>query len=279
MSTSMENKSIEIRRINDDNGQYIFEFRKLLQGDNLLKHLKCDDAYLYRFLAAVDYDITNAFQRIKNFYELLSENPKWFSMGGLIDKRRLIQKDISIILNKHDKEGRPIYLLKLDKINPFTMDFVKDLVILQDLCCEGIFINNMDISMKGLCIIVDVANIPLNVIKWATPHIIKTSIKRIYSMPIKDFRYHIVNTTTFLNIIMQLVWPFLPQHIKEQIKFHLFDYKSLHQHIDKDSLPKEYGGTQKINTTELRRTLLDCENKIAHNFQVNRRLFLDAITN
>ncbi|XP_056648837.1 clavesin-1-like [Diorhabda sublineata] len=275
----MENKSIEIRRINDDNGQYIFEFRKLLQGDNLLKHLKCDDAYLYRFLAAVDYDIANAFQRIKNFYELLSENPKWFSMGGLIDKRRLIQKDISIILDKHDKEGRPIYLLKLDKINPITMDFVKDLVILQDLCCEGIFINNMDISMKGLCIIVDAANIPLNVIKWATPHIIKTSIKRIYSMPIKDFRYHIVNTTTFFNIILQIVWPFLPQHIKEQIKFHSFDYKSLHQHIDKDSLPKEYGGTQKINTTELRRTLLDCENKIAHNFQVNRRLFLDAITN
>lgn len=282
MSTATENKSVDIYRINDgneDNWKYIYEFRKLLQGDNLLKHLKCDDAYLYRYLAAVDYNIKNAFELIQQFYKVLTENPTWFAMGSLKDERRFIQKDISVILNKHDKEGRPIYLVKLDKIDPSTMDFIKDVVILQDFYCEGIFVNNMEISLKGLCVIIDVANFPLNIVQWATPHNIKTAVERIYSLPIKDFRFHVVNRSIWLNIIINLVWPFLPQYMRKQVKFHFHNYKSLHQHIDKDSLPEEYGGTQTINTIQLQRSLLENENKIAYNFKVNRGLFLDALIN
>lgn len=50
------------------------------------------------------------------FYDLLGENPQWFTMDPPTKKKNIIEQDIRILTNVHDKEGRPVYIVKIGKL-------------------------------------------------------------------------------------------------------------------------------------------------------------------
>ncbi|CAG9832434.1 unnamed protein product [Diabrotica balteata] len=250
--------------------------KKLLKDDLKLKHLKGDDAYLTRFLLAVDLDVEEAFKRIKQFYDTLETLPNWFPKHTLIDKKWVIETNCRMLLKEKDKEGRPIYIYKLGLVDPSKMDLIEDLVAIDDCYVEGMFLENPGIE-QGMCVIIDVANFPYKVTKWATPYNISSCLKRIYSMPVRDYRYHIVNSSIWVNLLIKIIWPFLPQYVKEQVKFHFNDYNSLYQYVDQNVLPEEYGGSLKIEPDELNKTFLSYNSKIMDNFKLHRYQYLDNL--
>lgn len=50
---------------------------------------------------------------MKTFYELLLEFPEWFTTDSPLKKKHIIEQNIRVALPESDKEGRPIYLVKL----------------------------------------------------------------------------------------------------------------------------------------------------------------------
>lgn len=50
---------------------------------------------------------------MKTFYELLLEFPEWFTIDSPLKKKHIIEENIRVALPETDKEGRPIYLVKL----------------------------------------------------------------------------------------------------------------------------------------------------------------------
>lgn len=50
---------------------------------------------------------------MKTFYELLLEFPEWFTIDSPLKKKHIIEQNIRVALPETDKEGRPIYLVKL----------------------------------------------------------------------------------------------------------------------------------------------------------------------
>lgn len=55
--------------------------------------------------------------QMKTYYELILENPDWYTKTAPDEKRDLLDKDIRYILPTHDKKGRPIYVVKLGECN------------------------------------------------------------------------------------------------------------------------------------------------------------------
>lgn len=53
---------------------------------------------------------------------------------------------------------------------------------------------------------------------------------------------HIINYSWILNSIFYLFKQFIPAALFKRMYFHGSDMASLHQHIDPEYLPKEYGG-------------------------------------
>lgn len=51
------------------------------------------------------------------FYDLLLEYPEWFTKKGPLDKKRIIEENIRVQLGQFDKEGRPIFIAKMGKVN------------------------------------------------------------------------------------------------------------------------------------------------------------------
>nr|CAI5834068.1 unnamed protein product [Callosobruchus analis] len=293
--------------IKDSQKSSLAELRKLMEGDEFICNLHTDDVYLLRYLECVGFDPEKAFEKIKAFYTFLQESPKWFALGCPTDKKELIDKDIRVLPKEHDKEGRPIYIYKLaftilqksterdaceiygehvamklrsyskrtqimvqhlfnnilfnadmgqyDNINanyndanpfprstvsspyPSPYSNISNVVALDDFFLEVLIMDDC-VARKGLCVIVDIANFPWRVMKWLTPHNIAMCVKRILTMPIKEYRFH--------------------------------------EYIDKDVLPKEYGGDKEI-MFDYQHYIFNKNSSIAESFRINRKMYLDTI--
>ncbi|XP_030761154.1 uncharacterized protein LOC115886207 [Sitophilus oryzae] len=228
------------------------ELHDLLKQEEMLSKIQYDQKYFERFLFSSNFEVAEAFKRMKLFYDLLFQYPEWMTKEPPVNKRHLIDKEIRVALPDTDKEGRPIYLVKIGNVDCNTMSLT-DVVAVDDIWLESIILNSKACK-QGLCVIVDIANYPWRMIKWLTPHNIKLSLRKLESIPIKEYRFHIVNQATMIHAAIKLTWPLLPEYIKEMVKFHWNDRESLHNHIDPKVLPLEYGGFnhkldyQKINT-------------------------------
>ncbi|KAJ8932715.1 hypothetical protein NQ318_012640, partial [Aromia moschata] len=219
---------------------------------------------------------------IKLFYELLVECPEWFATGNPLDKKDIIAKDIRILPPVCDKEGRPLYIVKVGNMDANTMDLVKDVVMVDELFIESLLASNPKIR-NGLSVILDISNFPWSIIKWLTPNNIKTALRRIHTMPIKEYKYHVVNNSLPIHVAVNIIWPFLPQYVKDSVSifyiiFHFNDRNSLYKHIDPDVLPPEYGGTHVMDYKKYHDVMLDKYEQIEQSFKMNRGMYLQEIT-
>nr|XP_023014179.1 alpha-tocopherol transfer protein-like [Leptinotarsa decemlineata] len=256
--------------------KYLIELRRLMKEDDLLRNLQSDDGYLQRFLYCTDFDVEEALKRLKTFYELLEECPGWFTRGSPEDKRSIIEKDIRIVPNEYDKEGRIIYIAKIGNMEYGTMDLVEDVVSVDDFFAEALS-EDLSLFKNGVCILIDVANFSWKLMKWLNPFSIKMILKRATTMPIKDYRFHVINNNFLVKAAINFIWPFLPKYIKDRVYFHFNDYDSLYQHVDKESLPVEYGGKKDTDYSKYHCILYERSSQIVESFEVNRTRFLENL--
>ncbi|XP_050309327.1 retinaldehyde-binding protein 1-like isoform X2 [Anthonomus grandis grandis] len=233
-----------------------------------------DQQFIERYLGGTNFDINAAFERIKANYQLILQYPEWFTKDQPISKKELIDKDIRIGIPETDKEGRPIYIVKIGNVDPSSMDLM-DIIAVDDIWLESILMKNA--SETGLCVVMDIDNLPFRALKWLTPHNVKTGLKKLQCLPFKDYRFHIVNDSIMFKAAINLIWPFVPENIKKMVKFHFNDRRSLHKFIDPVALPLEYGGTnEKIDYAEIREQLYAQNEQIFENFQTYRSVQLTS---
>ncbi|XP_066141815.1 clavesin-2-like isoform X2 [Euwallacea fornicatus] len=266
----------------DEKKRRVDELKRMIQDDKILSRFPfTDEVYLDRFLGGTSFVVEEAFARLKTYYELLSEFPEWFTTDPPMAKKHLIEKEIRAVLSETDREGRPIYLVKLGNCcrnsffkancNPSKMELL-EIVAVDDIWIESILLNSP--SEKGLCVLVDIANFHLKSVKWLTPHNIKTAVKKIQCLPFKDYRFHVVNNHMMVKPVVKILWPFLPDSIKD-IKFHFDDRDSLHEFIDPHILPPEYGGRNSdIDYKGIFRQLFEQNERIFESFRLYRQLQL-----
>ncbi|KAJ9591889.1 hypothetical protein L9F63_001564 [Diploptera punctata] len=81
--------------------------------------------------------------------------------------------------------------------------------------------------------------------------------------PWKKLQLHVINTSTLVDMIVKVVYPFLSSSFKERIFFHGNDFSSLHKYVDPEVLPREYGGGKtEIDYGKMQKYLCDNEEKL-----------------
>lgn len=248
--------------------QKISDLKKLLQDEELTQ-FPHNDEYLERFLGGTDYDVQKAFERIKTYYELLLEFPDWFTKDPPLARKEQIHKEFRVALPEKDRDGRPIYLAKLANIDVNKIS-LNDVIAVDDIWLESILMNQQ-VTEKGLCVIIDIANFPWKQIKWLTPYNLKVAVRKLTCLPFKEYRFHVVNDSMMIQAAIKIIWRFLPEYIKEMVKFHFNDREALYAFIDPQILPKEYGGSNpRTDYNEIYDELFEKNQEIAESFKVYR---------
>ncbi|KAG5872753.1 hypothetical protein JTB14_016190 [Gonioctena quinquepunctata] len=249
--------------------QFIDQLRRLLKEKDIPESLYNDDIHLERFLYGADFDVEKAFKKIKMFNDLVNQYPEWFTESAPIDKKEQVNLGIMMALPDCDKEGRPIIMTKLGKIDVDNIS-VFDILALDDFWYEYILCTDPKTAAKGLSLVYDVKNYSFKMMKWLRPDNIRISLKKMEALPFKEIKFHVVNSSFLINTVTKIVWPFLPDSMKKRVKFHYSDWNSLYREIDREVLPPEYGGNKNLEPTQIYEKLYAKNDEIVRNFKLQR---------
>lgn len=171
----------------------------------------------------------------------------------------LLNRNVKFVLDKRDKNGRRIFVSKMGNMDINSIS-ATDLAHLDELWCE-FMLNDLETQEKGIACLIDMSGYSIKSMRYLTPTNIRIGTQKADLMPVKHMEFHVVNSSLFLNAAVAILYPMLSKQIKDSVHFHYSNWDSLHDHLGKEALPAEYGGTNgdKFNFELLYKQLLDLE--------------------
>lgn len=245
--------------------------RQKLQGIKTVKNINTDEDYLLRWLYSTEFDVETSFLRMKDYHENMVENPTWFQKESPLNRKSSFEMNAAIMIPAHDKEGRPIYISKIGNLDPDQTTFADEACI-DDIWYEYILDKNPEIAKIGLCVILDLGGISWKYLKMLNYKDCKLGLRKLSCLPFKELKLHCVNNSKYTKLMLKIVQPFIPEESKKQMFFHFDNCATLYDYIDKDNLPPEYGGYNKINHKKIYEKLFDKADAITENFRLHRNV-------
>lgn len=246
----------------------IERLRELLQGEKNLK-IRLDDKFLLRYLRWLHFDPDVAFNKIKDLYKFRAEKKEWHCSKPPSEYEDILASNAQVMLGDRDRRGRRVYLVKIGNIDTNNKNHtLYRLTHVDDLWME-VAMEEDETQKNGLAVIIDMEGYSLKLFRWLTPQNISVCSRKLYNLALRQIDIHVVNTSLLLNTSITLVYPFLDSEVKEHIHFHNRDWPSLHQHINPEILPQEYGGhIPSLDYVKLRSTLHDNSQQLMEVFSM-----------
>lgn len=70
---------------------------------------------------------------------------------------------------------------------------------------------------NGMCIIIDLKKLSWRMMRWCTPYLTSTMLKKVDVLPVKEFKIHVVNSSFVANTLIKLIWPFVNDRIRKMV--------------------------------------------------------------
>lgn len=215
--------------------------RTLLQGEPALR-CSTTDEFLTRFIKASEYDVMQSFNLIKDYFRAKIENPEAYVVKSPKSRlSHLVRLDLGFPLPGRDYHGRRVVWVGLGDVDPNKESFeaVCDMImmVLESLSLEK------DVQELGASVMLDATNFTIKLMKWCTPHKMKTIMRFLQDcIPMRFVAFHVVNAPFIFNAFFAAMKPFMREGFKSKLKWHSGDLKSLYQHMDRRILPPHLGG-------------------------------------
>ncbi|PNF19943.1 hypothetical protein B7P43_G10378, partial [Cryptotermes secundus] len=199
------------------------------------------DEQLILFLNCCQHSLEACKQTIEAYYTIRTHAPELF--GSRDPKRKEIQQTLSIIeiaaLPKRDQHGNIVMAGRLVDVDASKFNYddcLRSWFMLQDVTLleHG--------AVPGFVFVFDMKGTSLG-------HVTRMSLSSIkkYYMYIQDafpgivVANHMVNANSVTETFMNLSKPFMKKELVSKIFVHS-SFETLHKHITRDALPKEFGG-------------------------------------
>ncbi|RZF31913.1 hypothetical protein LSTR_LSTR013311 [Laodelphax striatellus] len=209
-----------------------------------------DDRVFERFLYHCKNSIERTKAKLDAYYTVRAANPDYFHNRDPLDPLIVETTEVMFfcVLPKLTPQGDRVSILKIfdsdvSKFNPvqlFKTAFMQlDCHLPEDLCRRHILVYDMKGGSIG-----HVGTLTIPVVK-------KFFTSGLVGMPTRYTGFHVVNAPTFAESFISLTKSFLKDKLAKRVHVHS-DVASLHQHIPKEILPEESGGTYSKTMSQLR---------------------------
>ncbi|XKL68220.1 hypothetical protein PGB90_003711 [Kerria lacca] len=220
------------------------ELRKILKVD---KSLQYDDSeeFLIMMLRPVKFYPESAYGLMKRIADFRKANAEILkNVSPETDKDSFLNSKVVNVLVDRDQKRRRILVMNLgSNWNPKELNIDKLFRILY-LIHFGALMEPLT-QVHGSIIIMDFTDLSRTQAFAFTPAFSKRLLTFIQEVvPLRIKAVHIVFQPFVFKIVWNLFKPFIGAKLKSRIFFHGAKLASLHEHIDPNYLPEEYGGTR-----------------------------------
>lgn len=213
--------------------------------DLALRDKSCydDDEFLYRFLFARKFNVTEAFQLLISYQLYRQKNHELLQRLCVLDEtiQMALRDGFPSVLKSRDRRGRKVLVFfasNWDYTQYSLLTVYRSMLLTLEKLLES-----TENQSNGFVVIVDWTNFTLKQSAHLNPKILKMMIEGLQdSFPVRFKQIHFIGTGWFVDVALAVIKPFLNSKTRERIKLHGSNLSTLHEMIARDILPPELGG-------------------------------------
>ncbi|XP_029001982.1 clavesin-1-like isoform X2 [Betta splendens] len=206
--------------------------------------LRTDDDFILRFLRARKFDQLETFRLLAQYFQFRQQNLDMFQSFKVDDPgiKRALMDGFPGVLETPDQQGRKILILFASNWDQSRNSFTD--ILRAILLSLEVLIENPELQINGFILIIDWSNFSFKQASKLTPNILKLAIEGLQdSFPARFGGIHFVNQPWYIHAMYTIIKPFLKDKTRKRIFLHGNNLNSLHQLIQPECLPSEFGGT------------------------------------
>jgi len=223
--------------------QLLVRFRQAIDGSTLDFDQELSDALLLCFLRARKNDVDRAVQLLRNYREMARNHDDLMSRLCVEQLRPCLDEKMVSVSKSRDQNGRRLLFFRAGRWRPDHCSL--DDIFRSNLFCLQLLASEAETQLSGLVAVVDMSDFAFYQARHFTPGYAKRVADLIRDVfPIRFEAIHLVNQPWIFGAVLAVIWPFLSAKIQKRIFSHGHCYSSLHEYIDVEHLPEDYGGAQ-----------------------------------
>ncbi|MEQ2290807.1 Clavesin-1 [Ameca splendens] len=243
-SDTMEKARLELNENPDTLHQNIQQVRDMIVTRPDIGFLRTDDEFILRFLRARKFDQVETFRLLAQYFQFRQQNLDMFQSFKVDDPsiKRALMDGFPGVLETPDQHGRKILILFASNWDQSRNSFID--ILRAILLSLEVLIENPALQINGFTLIIDWSNFSFKQASKLTPNILKLAIEGLQdSFPARFGGIHFVNQPWYIHAMYTIIKPFLKDKTRKRIFLHGNNLNSLHQLIQPECLPSEFGGT------------------------------------
>ncbi|CAK6984245.1 clavesin-1-like, partial [Scomber scombrus] len=239
-----EKARLELNENPDTLHQDIQQVRDMIVTRPDIGFLRTDDDFILRFLRARKFDQVETFRLLAQYFQFRQQNLDMFQSFKVDDPgiKRALMDGFPGVLETPDQHGRKILILFASNWDQSRNSFTD--ILRAILLSLEVLIENPELQINGFILIIDWSNFSFKQASKLTPNILKLAIEGLQdSFPARFGGIHFVNQPWYIHAMYTIIKPFLKDKTRKRIFLHGNNLNSLHQLIQPECLPSEFGGT------------------------------------
>ncbi|XP_060950199.1 clavesin-1-like [Limanda limanda] len=243
-SETTEKARLELNENPDTLHQDIQQVRDMIVTRPDIGFLRTDDDFILRFLRARKFDPTETFRLLAQYFQFRQQNLDMFQSFKVDDSgiKRALMDGFPGVLETPDQHGRKILILFASNWDQSRNSFID--ILRAILLSLEVLIENPELQINGFVLIIDWSNFSFKQASKLTPNILKLAIEGLQdSFPARFGGIHFVNQPWYIHAMYTIIKPFLKDKTRKRIFLHGNNLNSLHQLIQPECLPSEFGGS------------------------------------
>jgi hypothetical protein len=206
------------------------------------KSFYSDDEFLYRFLFARKFNVTEAFQLLINYQIYRQKNHDLLLRLCVLDEniQMALRDGFPFVLKNRDRRGRKVlvfFATNWDYTQYSLLTIYRAMLITLEKLLE-----NKQNQANGFVAIVDWTNFTLKQTSHLNPKILKMMIEGLQdSFPVRFKGIHFIGQPWYVEAALSVIKPFLNSKTRDRIKLHGSNLSTLHEAVARDVLPPELG--------------------------------------
>ncbi|CAB1439659.1 unnamed protein product [Pleuronectes platessa] len=243
-SETTEKARLELNENPDTLHQDIQQVRDMIVTRPDVGFLRTDDDFILRFLRARKFNQTETFRLLAQYFQFRQQNLDMFQSFKVDDSgiKRALMDGFPGVLETPDQHGRKILILFASNWDQSRNSFID--ILRAILLSLEVLIENPELQINGFVLIIDWSNFSFKQASKLTPNILKLAIEGLQdSFPARFGGIHFVNQPWYIHAMYTIIKPFLKDKTRKRIFLHGNNLNSLHQLIQPECLPSEFGGS------------------------------------
>ncbi|XP_041824802.1 clavesin-1-like [Melanotaenia boesemani] len=243
-SETTEKARLELNENPDTLHQDIQHVRDMIVTRPDIGFLRTDDDFILRFLRARKFDQVETFRLLAQYFQFRQQNLDMFQSFKVDDPgiKRALMDGFPGVLETPDQHGRKILILFASNWDQSRNSFID--ILRAILLSLEVLIEKPELQINGFILIIDWSNFSFKQASKLTPNILKLAIEGLQdSFPARFGGIHFVNQPWYIHAMYTIIKPFLKDKTRKRIFLHGNNLNSLHQLIQPECLPSEFGGT------------------------------------